>query len=426
METWPSIKLDQQALDDMNEVFELSQVGGYTHVVIWGLLSARRWAPNLPDTADAERRRNVDGLLRAAHERGLKVLYGVGLYSWGFEAIIEHDPRVDGGHPITMCGSRQRSHEWMEKVLRYVLTEVDVDGVAMQSSDQGRCPCDLCSEMSSLEYHAMVNSRSTAFIKASFPDKFVYVNTWGMDLSDPGDLTHVQKMAEGADVLIDYNNSSARRDPTYRARIAETVKAAFGTLQGWWFDPPPFWDRFRYFMPLTVRNVPYHQGLLADGARAIERYILPLNNPAARVSFLFDGFMTQNPTLDPETALRKALEIVYAPKTAGARQALIDIHRSVEDSFLANSRHGSAPQEIYSTRLHYVTRNPDHPAVDRPQYLMRLKLPNLEAYGETVRKAHLTLRQTRHEIGARGDDLERCLLNVLSDVELTRAYHSEG
>lgn len=418
LERWPSISLDHQLMHDLDEAFELAQIAGYTHMTLWGLLSSRRWMPNLEDTADAERRRRVDAVIEAAHRRGLKVLYGVGLYSWGFEAIIEHDPRVDGGSPITMCASRPRAHEWMEAVIDYIFEHVAVDGVAMQSSDQGRCPCDLCSRMSAIEYHAFVNARTTAYVRSRFPGKMVYINTWGMDLSNPDDLPHVTHMAEGADVLLDYNNSSARRDPAYRKTLVSSLDAAFGTLQGWWVDPPPFWDGLKYFIPLTVRNVPYHQGLLADGARAVEHYIQPLNNAGGRVNFLFDGFMLADPTRDPQTTLEDVIDMVYAPKSSAAREVVKDVFRSAEDVFLANNRNGREPQRIVPTAYQYAIREPQYPGFDRPQYLLRMPRAGVQAYCAVLQSGLERLYRERGNFGeARPfETLERCILNTIADA----------
>ena len=284
-EPWPSITLDQRLTADLLEAFDRAQIAGYTGIILWGPLAGRSWDPFLPDTVGAARKQQVLEILRQGRAHGLKMLMGLGLYSWGFEAIVAAHPELDGGSPDKMCGSRPESWEWMKRVIDFAMEEYDWDGVSMQSSDQGRCPCDACQEMSSLEYHAMINDRVASYIRSRWPEKLIGISTWGMDLGNPEELASVQKMTAHVDILNDFNNSSARRSRSHRQTLIASLKCAFGTEHGFWFDPPPFWNKLKWFLPFSLRNIPYLQELKADGADAIERYILPLVNPGAEVGF---------------------------------------------------------------------------------------------------------------------------------------------
>lgn len=423
-EPWPSITLDQRLLADLAQAFNEAHTAGYDAVILWGLLCGRSWSSYLPDTVSAERKRLVQTVLAQARQSGLKVLMGMGLYSWGFDEIIAQHPELDGGSPSNMCSSRPEAWEWMRSVLDFVMNECDPDGLSLQSSDQGRCLCDACQELSPLEYHANINDRVASYVSSRWPDKLIEISTWGMDLSNPDELPHVQRMAAHADILNDFNNSSGRRGRQNRRRLIQSLSCAFGTEGGWWVDPPPFWDRLRWFLPISVRNVPYLQELLEDGGDAVQRYILPLVNPGAEVGFLFDGMMLNDIRRDPLATLSEALEIVFEPSNSGARQALIEIWRGVEDAYLDNCREGSTPQTISLTSVHYSGTVPPVPLADRPEYLLRLKPDALAKYRAALEAALSSARQIRPYLGnvAKAALLERTIGLALSDVDRVQAW----
>ena len=251
LEPWPSTVLDQQLVADLYQAFDLAQASSYTGVILWGLLVGRSWAPYLPQTVTEDRARLVRIILDELRNRKLSAIMGLGLYSWGFDSLIASYPAIDGGAPDKMCGSRPESWDWMRQVVDYIMEEFNPDGVSMQSSDQGRCPCDSCQEMSSLAYHAMINNQVAEYIRTRWPEKLIEVSTWGMDLGNPADFPLVQKMTAHADILNDFNNSSAQHGRSYRKNMIGSLEAAFSTEQGWWLDPPPFWDRKNGFCQLA-------------------------------------------------------------------------------------------------------------------------------------------------------------------------------
>lgn len=423
-EPWPSITLDLRMLADLTEAFEKAQAAGYNGVILWGLLCGRSWSGYLPDTVPAERKALVERVIEAARRRGLKVFMGVGLYSWGFDQIIAEHPELDGGSAHNMCSARPESFSWMRSVLDLVMDGYHPDGLSLQSSDQGRCPCDACQEMSALEYHAIVNDQVAEYVGSRWPGTTIEISTWGMDLSNPDEFRHIERMTAHATILNDFNNSSSRRGREHRRRLAQSLKCAFGTEAGWWVDPPPFWDRLRWFLPFSVRNVPYLRDLLEDGGDAVQRYILPLVNPGAEVGYFFDGMMLADMNRDPLRALGAALDAVFAPRTAGARDALIEVWTSVEDGYLDNSRDGRSPQTVGLTNVHYSGTVPGAALADRPEYLLRMKPAGLAKYASTLAQAQATVAKVRDGLGNRESAarLERCIGLALADVRRVQAW----
>ncbi|MHB0876518.1 MAG: hypothetical protein ACYC5O_10810 [Anaerolineae bacterium] len=418
MEPWPSITLDDTLEADLLEAFDLAATCGYTGVILWGLLAGRSWSPHLGAAMEADRRVRVLRLIEAARSRGLALLMGLGLYSWGFDEIIAADPRVDGGSASTMCGSRGASWEWMQRVIDYVFAEYDPDGVSMQSSDMGRCPCDTCRQLGSLEYHARLNAQATTYIRSRWPHKLIEISTWGMDLANPDDAEHVRAMCAGADILNDFNNSSATRGAANRRALAAALPCAFGTEGGWWLDPPPFWERTKWFVPLATANVGYLRSLREDGGRSVQRYILPVANPGAEVGLIFDGMILADPYRDPEQALAGALRVVFAPRGDAALVALLDVWHGVEDSFIAAMPSPERARMVGLSGVHYSGTAPRGPRPSRPEYLLRMESASLAGYGAALEAAAARARPILPTLARRdrADRLERSLAAALADV----------
>ena len=94
---WPSIRLDEKLLADYREMFALMQRLGFSEIVIWGLYVAGNWPVDLASSITAERAALVTRLIADAHAHGIKVLSGLGTYSWGFEELrlkLPDSPRV--------------------------------------------------------------------------------------------------------------------------------------------------------------------------------------------------------------------------------------------------------------------------------------------------------------------------------------------
>jgi len=176
---WPHHVLDDLAVEDIIACLDTQQQAGFTDFDIFGLLATYGWEPDLPATVDGARRRRVERILDAAHQRGLRVLYGLGVYSWGFDKIIAANPAVRGTRPRAMCGSKDESWRWMRKVVDYVLGEFEIDGFHLESADQGRCLCPSCSRQGDVEYHCTLNRRTAEHVRSRWPGKTLMVNMCG-------------------------------------------------------------------------------------------------------------------------------------------------------------------------------------------------------------------------------------------------------
>jgi hypothetical protein len=144
----------------------------------------------------------VERLIASAHEHRIRVYSGLGVYSWGFEEIIRANPKLTRGNSQAMCASEPESWNWMQKVVAFVFERFEIDGVSMQSADQGRCQCDQCRAFTDAEYHALLNVRVADYIRSRWPKKTVAVNSWGMKFEEPASLPSLVKISQKVDYLI--------------------------------------------------------------------------------------------------------------------------------------------------------------------------------------------------------------------------------
>ena len=330
---WPSMRLDAPLLHDYDAAFGTLQALGFNAVSLWGLYVSRDWPTDLSRTVPPERAARVEALLASARRHGLQVLAGLGVYSWGFEEIIRAHPEVSRGNPRAMCASEPRAWDWMRRVIDVVFTRFPVDGVSMQSADQGRCPCDQCRVYSDAQYHALLNVRAASYVRHRWPGKEVGVNSWGMDFSDPASLPSLVETGQHVDYLIDVADSSRRRDPAHRQALVKTLACDFGTLGGPQAEPPQHWTRDRWFLPTVRRTGEHLRSLAEDGGRACEYFFHIAANPGDEVSLWVAGRSLADPQTSWLSHLRAALTPLYGITRASTTDALAALMIEAEEAY---------------------------------------------------------------------------------------------
>ncbi len=63
---WPSMRLDDQLLQDYRETFALMRRVGFNQIVVWGLYTANNWPLDLKSAVSSERGRRVEQLIASA------------------------------------------------------------------------------------------------------------------------------------------------------------------------------------------------------------------------------------------------------------------------------------------------------------------------------------------------------------------------
>lgn len=331
---WPSMKLDAPLLRDYSGTFRLMRQWKLQDLCIWGLYVSRSWPVDLSSAVSRERGALVHKLIDDAHRHGVRVISGLGVYSWGFDEILKANPHLMKGNRSAMCGSEDASWDWMRKVIDYVFSRFPIDGVSMQSADQGRCTCDKCSRFSETEYHARLNIRCAEYIRSRYPGKLVAVSGWGMRFHDPASLPHLTALGKHIDYLIDVRDSSRQNDPVLRKRVIEALPCAFGTLGGPQVEPPQHWARDRWFLP-TIRSASEHlQQLHAEGGRACEWFYHILANPGCELTTWVVAGVLSDPSTPWRKHLDSSIERLYRVSDASLRDSLADTFLAAEHAYL--------------------------------------------------------------------------------------------
>jgi hypothetical protein len=334
-EAWPSIRIDDELTNDYLQTFSLMEKTGLNEISIWGLFAARSWPIDIEHTLDVQRTEQVLKIITASHNHGIKVLCGLGVYSWGFDEIIRANPGLGCSHNSSiMCPNNPDAWTWQKRIIDYIFT-LPIDGVSMQIADQGRCKdCFGTDSLSDLAYHAIINDRVATYIRQTYPGKIIGINTYGMQLGNLSDLPAIKKMTAHADYLIDVNNTALAGGNSQQCNIVHAISpCAYGSLGGPGIEPPMHWERNRWFLPMLKRRSIATQKLFAGGGRAVENYMHLIKNPGEEVSLLLAAALEKNPSLSWEAELKRIINEIYQPKDAGSLQYLADLFIKAEDLY---------------------------------------------------------------------------------------------
>jgi len=410
--SWPSMRLDPALIEDYRRTFASMKRLGYNAIVIWGFYVSRSWPLDIPSAVPADRGALVAELIDAAHEQGIRVYTGLGVYSWGFEEIIRANPRLSRGNPSAMCASQPESWDWMRKVMDFAMTRFPVDGVSLQSADQGRCNCEQCRRWSDTEYHTRVDILVSEYIRSHWPDKTIGVSGWGMRFDDPKSLPSLAELSKRIDYLIDVRDSARRRRLSWRRKLIRELACSFGTLGGPQVEPPQHLARDRWFLPTVRRGSEHLTELYGEGGRACEYFFHILENPGDEVSFWVAGKMLGDPVTPWRQHLAASIEELYGTSRQPVTEALSRIFIRAEDAYL---------RYVPSLRSGTISIEPlmeDHPGP--PIYLSKqLTAKQRAQYRGDLQSISTDLRKLASDIPdkKRVQKISRCLDNALSDLE---------
>lgn len=417
---WPSIVIDAALVRDYQATYDLMQTSGLNEIAIWGFFASRRWSVNVEQTIDTNRAAQVRDLINRAHAKGISVLVGLGVYSWGFEDIIKANPEVGcADNARVMCPGSERAWAFQRRVIDYIFS-FNIDGVTMQSGDQGRCrSCGNLATLTDVQYHALLNNRVAAYIKQTYPGKIVGINTYGQDLGRPGDLSALKAMTANADYLIDFNNSALSTSREHRRQVVATIyPCLYGSLSLPFHDPPLHWDRERWFLPKPKRTATQLKALFADGGRAVENFMHILTNPGDEVTIKVAAAVENDPTGPWEPKLQAIVNQIYAPANATTSEKLVQLFVGAEEAYYATaSASGSGAPEILDLEP-LVSSTAGEPIYIRDY----LKGPALLNYRNELCRLRAMADGLMNSVGnkARLQTVSRCLGRVIADVDLIR------
>ncbi len=408
---WPSIRLDENLLNQYRATFPLMRRLGFNKAVVWGVYVGRFWPVDIPKAVDAQRAVLVNQMIEAAHAQGLQFIAGLGVFSWGFQELIKTYPALGPTNPKAMCASNPDAWKWMEKITDFVFTRFPIDGVSMQSADQGRCTCQQCSRFSDAEYHARINIRLTQYIRSRYPGKVVAVAGWGMHFQDAASIPFMQAMSEHLDYLIDVVDSTGDHSRDYRRQVIRKLRCDFGTIGGPLVEPPLHWQRDRWFLPTPRAQGEHLTALAADGGRACEYFFHLRANPGDEVSFWVAGQLLNNIKTPWQTYLRSTLEELYGVTRPTIVDGLFDLFTRAETAYMSRIKpFGSGD----------ISMEPlDEDYAGPPIYLTKRLSPEArKQYGADLLQVAAGFRKIRPDVPQQEkiDIILRCLAHVQQDV----------
>ena len=307
---WPCIKWDEKLLEDQIRFLDVQKEIGVTYNVVWGLFINHSWRVPFENIIDRKREEMLNQFVYSAHERGLRILSGVGIYSWGFDEVIRKVPEVSAGHGSAMCSFSEKAWEWQRRILDFLMDpKWGLDGVSMQSADQGRCNCEKCSKLSPAEHHAKILIRSAEYIRTSRPDWTIGQASWGLRLDEPSEFEHIKRISKAVDYMVEVQELSAFKGR--RPEITKNLDCAFGSVGGVFVEPPQHWERLRWFLPCGLHSAKALKQLWNDGGKACEYFYRPFANPVEELSWRVGAMIFKNPEISPEDLLNEAVKAVY-------------------------------------------------------------------------------------------------------------------
>lgn len=351
---WPNVMIDEATVADITEQLDFMQRAGMNEIVIWGLFTAEGWAPDVPTTVDANRRAAVSDLIARAHARGIKVLAGLGVYSWGFKRILAADASVRcASNAEVMNPAAPQAWQYQKAVLDYIIDNYALDGVSVQSADKGRCRDDPAP--TDVAYHADIVDKAASYVKARNPALIVGVANWGLDMSVPADQADWVRMTRHVDYLVEAGNRlSGVRD--YRKQLAAAIApCVLGGLGSPFVEPIESLENARYFVPTFVRAAAELKALYDDGGRAVETYTRRRGNAGDLISIEATARLERDVGANADQVLADAISEIYATSDPSAIATLSDAYKAAESAFFATGA-GSfdivlSPRERTSTAV---------------------------------------------------------------------------
>ncbi len=421
---WPITDVDKQTVKDYESFFRVARDSGYNGITLWGLYASHAWPVPLKNALAPKRRRLIDRILSAADRMGIKVLYGLGVYSWGFEEIIKHDPttaRNEGrfawgkyqpDNGVAMCYQSQSARQWMRDIVDLCVGEIGTQGFGFQSGDLGRCYCSQCRQLSDVEYHSRIINETAAYIKERHPNQVLGMSAWGVDLGCGA--AALEKMTSHLNFLTDVTDQSARKGRDYRQSLTSHLRCAIGSLGGAVIVPPQRWPRDRWFLPHARMTAESIRSLHEDGGRAFEFFMGPLANPQFDIMTRYVGLLLNNPEQSCEQALSQVIEGICAPNNDGITADIVRWLIEIERAYMV--RVG----DISSGEFDFEPLKGE--SAGEPIYLNRLSSEALQGYENDLERLSKQLPALAAQC-RRPNEMRligRCLVNVLGDVRKVR------
>ncbi|MGC8644059.1 MAG: hypothetical protein ACP5XB_29720, partial [Isosphaeraceae bacterium] len=400
LQQWPAPHLDEVTVSSMLAAMDVQAKAGFNYLDAWGLFATYGYPPDIKSAFnDPARVAQVKRLIREAERRGITYLFGMGLFSWGYDQIIRADPSVRGksksGQPLdhVMCGATEKAWSCVEKILDTALDNFGFGGVHLESADLGWCDCPACGgKYGTVGYNARLNIRAADYIKRKWPGKIItcipinWLGGSGRAHFNHEEQDQIIELSKHIDCFMDQGWNGTFIAEQERPAFIKKLHCDYGTSGGLWVYHCGRWDRLSYFLPYPKRSAAAIRQHYDDGARGCMFYQGPVINPAVELNIAVGGRMLTNPSRSVDDALGEVIDLYYKPANADARRKLVDLFLRAEDAYFGrwdSKRFADAgrsmPGELHLTDLFGTSPGPAH-------YLLE---PFLDAAGRREYKKEL-------------------------------------
>ena len=348
LQNWPAPQFDDATVEGAVRAIEVMAEAGYSYLDAFGLWATGDYPPDIVSAfQDKSRNARLRHVFRRAEKRGIAMVLPLGLLTWGFDRIIAEDPETRGKdqegkpHAHAMCGAKEKSWEYIEKLIDTAMAQWDFGAVHLESADQGWCMCPECGgRYGAVGYNARANIRAADYIKRKWPRVVVYtipINWVPWRLNEegvqqrftPDEFEHVLELSKHIDIFMDQGHRGCFTPPAWISKL----HCAYGTSGGLWLYHSVRMSRLSYLIPYPKRACELLRRDFERGARGCLYYQGPMINPGVEINSAVAGRIMQDVTRDPREVIEEVVDTYYRPRTPHARGVLADVFLRVEEGF---------------------------------------------------------------------------------------------
>ncbi len=346
LQNWPAPQLDDETIDSAIRAMDVQSQAGFQYLDAWGLFATGDYPPDIVSVMTPERRRRLKRLFRAAKDRRMKIMFGMGLMTWGFDKILQANESLrgyavkpDGQKEMmshAMCGAKEESWKYVYKILDFAMSEFEFGGVHLESADQGWCGCPECAgKYGVVGYNARLNMRCADYIKKKWPGTIVTsipIN-WTNKHFTEQEKAEIVELSKHIDCFMDQGWGGTYVAPDERVEFIRSLQCDYGTSGGLWLYPSVRWDRASYFLPYPKRTSEAIQRQFTQGVRGCMFYQGPMANPGTEVTVAVGGRILSDTRRSVDDVLSEVIELYYKPKTTSAHKKLVEIFQRAEEGY---------------------------------------------------------------------------------------------
>jgi hypothetical protein len=444
LQQWPGPQLDEVTVSSIVAAMDVQSRAGFNYLDAWGLFATYGYPPDIASAFDDEARVvQVKRLIDEAGRRGITYLFGMGLFSWGYDQIIRADPAVRGrnkaGQPLdhVMCGATEKAWGYVEKILDSALSRFNFGGVHLESADLGWCDCPNCGgKYGTVGYNVRLNIRAADYIKRKWPGKIVtcipinWLGGSGRAHFNEAEQDQIIELSKHIDCFMDQGWNGTFIAEDRRKAFIQKLHCDYGTSGGLWVYHCGRWDRLSYFLPYTRRLTAGIKAHHADGARGCMFYQGPVINPGVEANIAIGGRILVDTRRQVDDVLREVVELYYQPRDPDAGAKLVQLFLHGEDAYFGQwdparftSKGLAMPGELHLSDLFGTAPGP-------ATYLLD---PFLDASGRREYKKgliaileELPTLKTRFRDQGRLDRIEKSITITLTVLDSIRAAKGES